>query len=547
MNTRNRSLSRSTELTTTPKQTGKARRFVAWSSSLAVAGLALTYSAAAFSASLDMALSFDRPIVLAGQDKQEVYALIRLKADKPKTSDDKEDVSLNVALVLDQSGSMEEAGKLSYAKRAAKDFVSRLDEDDRVALVAFSSEVHLLSRAQAPNERRLHRLINGLEPTNATNISGGIDMGGRQVKADLLDRGINRVILLSDGLANRGVIDEQEIGEFARRWRERGVSITAMGLGADYDEDFLATIASNGQGNYHFIESPAQMARVFDQEIRSLQSTTAQDVELRFDINKQIVREAHYFSIDEEPLSKLSDLGTFFGGEQRAFLIKMTLDADQSQTLDLGSIQLAYIDAQTGLRETQTASMTLTTSDDEAALQVDLEIEEKVALMRANQIEQEALRLAREQDNQAAASYMAGALSELEQVAPAAPGVAKKLQGLALQADEYEVLDQQSAEEQKLYLKARQNATVSVRKGKGALDLLVEGDSGFMVERLQEALKGQLGGAGTSGGAGVPVEDMVPGQFDAATAEAVRAFQRSQGLDADGLAGPLTLEALGLR
>ncbi len=529
---------------TLARKSATAGRFATWSSCLALAGLALAYNAPAFAASLDMQLSFDRPVVLAGQNDQEIYALIRLKADKPAEREDHEDVRLNVALVLDQSGSMEEAGKLSYAKRAAKDFVSRLDADDRVALVAFSSQVHLLARADAPNERRLHRLISQLEPTNATNISGGIDMGGRQVKGDLLERGINRVILLSDGLANRGVVDEQEIGQFARRWRERGVSITAMGLGADYDEDFLATIASNGQGNYHFIESPAQMARVFDQEIRSLQSTTAQDVELRFDINNKIVRDAHYFSIEEEPLSKLADLGTFFGGEQRAFLIKMTLDADQTSTLDLGSVQLAYIDAQTGLRKTQTSNLMLTTSDDEAALEVNVEIEEKVALMRANQIEQEALRLAREQDNQAAAGYLQSALTELEEAAPAVPGVAKKLQGLALQADEYSTLDQQSDAEQELYLKARQNATVNVKQGKGALDLLGEGDTGFMVERLQKALKAQLQG---QAGGSLDLDTMATGQFDAATAEAVRAFQRSQGLDDDGLAGPLTLEALGLR
>ncbi len=517
------------------------RRRMLSSSAFALLGLSLAQAAAA--ASLSMSLDFDRPVIKSGQSSQDVYALIRLKADKPTTKDQREDVDLNVALVLDQSGSMEEAGKLTYAKRAAKDFVSRLDENDRVALVAFSSEVFLLSSSDTPDVPKLNRLISSLEPTNATNISGGIDMGGRQVSHDLLGRGINRVILLSDGLANRGITDEQDIGHFARRWREKGVSITAMGLGADYDEDFLATIANNGQGNYHFIESPAQMARVFDQEIRSLQSTTAQDVELRFDINKQIVSQAHYFSIDEEPLSKLADLGTFFGGEQRAFLVKLTLNDLEAGTLDLGSVQLAYVDAQSGLRETQTIALTVGTSDDETALKVNGEIEAEVALMRANQIEQEALRLAREQDNTAAADYMANALPKLQELAPAAPGVAKKLQGLALQAEEYSTLDQQSDAEQKLYLKARQNATVSVRKGKGALDLLKEGDSGFMVERLQDALKAQLGAQSGS----VNLDTMSPGEFDAETAEAVRAFQRTQGLSDDGLAGPLTLEALGLR
>lgn len=526
-----------------PLASSYLRRRALGATAVALLGLSLAQAAAA--ASLTMSLDFDRSVVKTGQSGQDIYALIRLKADKPKADASQDDVALNVALVLDQSGSMEEAGKLSYAKRAAKDFVSRLDQDDRVALVSFSSEVFLLARSDAPDVARLSRLIDGLEPTNATNISGGIDMGGRQVRADLLERGINRVILLSDGLANRGIVIEEDIARFARKWREQGVSVTAMGLGADYDEDFLATIATNGQGNYHFIESPAQMARVFDQEIRSLQSTTAQDVELRFDINKKIVSEARYFSIDDEPLSKLADLGTFFGGEQRAFLIKLTLDDQNARDLDLGSVQLAYIDAQTGLRETQTLTLQIKTADDESALIVNQAIEEEVALMRANQIEQEALRLAREENNQAAADYMASALPKLEEAAPAAPGVFKKLQGLALQAEEYSTLDQQSDAEQKLYLKARQNAAVSASQGKGALDLLKEGDSGFMVERLQEALKSQLGAGSSTGG--YSLEDMAPGEFDAKTAEAVRAFQRQQGLTDDGLAGPLTLEALGLR
>ncbi|MFO0007257.1 MAG: hypothetical protein ACK559_39695, partial [bacterium] len=87
---------------------------------------------------------------------------------------------------------------------------------------------------------------------------------------------------MSDGLANTGITEPREIAELVRTARRKGIRISALGLGRDYDEDLMQAIAENGGGRYHYIEHPSQMARIFQDELGTMFETCAQDVDLEF-------------------------------------------------------------------------------------------------------------------------------------------------------------------------------------------------------------------------------------------------------------------------
>ena len=183
----------------------------------------------------------DKPVVLLG-DAGPVYVLVRFAA--PDSTPTKDRPLLNLSLVLDRSGSMESKGKLEYLKRAAKKTVDSLQGKDRLAIVEYDDRVTVLwpsSPVESP--AMVKRLIDALEPRASTNLAGGLVAGIEQVEETISDDRLTRVLLLSDGLANIGITDPREIRKLVRKGKMKGVRVSTLGLGLDYNEDLMQDIA----------------------------------------------------------------------------------------------------------------------------------------------------------------------------------------------------------------------------------------------------------------------------------------------------------------
>ena len=188
---------------------------------------------------------------------------------------------LNLGLVLDRSGSMAGGRKMAFALEAAAFAVEQLMPTDRVSVTTFDNEVEtIVPNALATNKPDLVRRIRGVAPRGSTNLHGGWAEGARQVEAHRTEQGINRVLLLSDGLANVGVTDPNAIAAEARGLAARGVSTTTLGVGDDYNEDLMEMIANAGDGRYYFIESPAQLVDIYQTELTGLMATLGEKVSL---------------------------------------------------------------------------------------------------------------------------------------------------------------------------------------------------------------------------------------------------------------------------
>jgi Ca-activated chloride channel family protein len=206
--------------------------------------------------------------------------LITVRSPEPPPSVSRQRPALNLALVIDRSGSMA-GSKLSYARKAARFLAGELSERDRLAIVTFDSEVKVLVPSQAVRDPLLFiSAINTIDAGGCTALFDGWLAGATEVASQLDPQGLNRVLLLSDGQANDGLTDHQQIAARVEGLTQRGISTSAFGLGRGFDEDLMGAMAGAGDGTLAQIESPQQLADLYASELQGLASTVGRKVSL---------------------------------------------------------------------------------------------------------------------------------------------------------------------------------------------------------------------------------------------------------------------------
>jgi Ca-activated chloride channel family protein len=190
--------------------------------------------------------------------------------------------SVNLAFVLDRSGSMD-GQKMRLAAQAVEEAVDRLQPSDRFAIVIYDDEVETIVpgtlATTAARSEAVGRL-RSIGARNMTNLSGGWLAGCEQVASALDREGVNRTLLLTDGLANVGITDRDELARHAGELRARGVSTSTFGVGDDFDEVLLAGMAAAGGGHFYFIASTAQIRDHIGSEVGETLEVVARDVTL---------------------------------------------------------------------------------------------------------------------------------------------------------------------------------------------------------------------------------------------------------------------------
>ena len=254
---------------------------------------------------------------------------------------------VNLVLVIDRSGSMSEKGKIEYAREAAKQIISGLSEKDRVSVIAYSTDVELLYPIQfLHNKEAAMSAVNSLYPTDSTNLSGGLLAGIGQLEKTERKGYLNRVILLSDGLANTGITDYGELIKIASAAAEKGIHVTTMGLGVNYDEDLLTGLAEYGAGNYYFVESPSQLAAIFDNEFGQLASTVAKKPVFSLALAPGVSIEDVYgyaYETTEDGRVRIK-LGDFYSGQERNIMVRLKAPAGKLGENSLVSATLDFQD-----------------------------------------------------------------------------------------------------------------------------------------------------------------------------------------------------------
>ncbi len=282
--------------------------------------------------------------VLPNYQATEVFASIKIMAREFVSE---ERVPLNIALVVDRSSSM--AGqKIVQARTAASELLKVLGPQDRLSLISYSSEVSVdvTSMNVTPgNMAAFQDAIKQLQPGGYTNLSGGFTKGCEMVSNTIQEGSVNRVILMSDGQANRGVTEIRDLGKMADGCLKNGVSLTTVGMGLDYNEDLMTAMARKGAGNYHFIEDGSKMASVFEHEATGLAGTVARKAWLRVDMAPGVeLLKVHGYSHKIDGNTVRVPLSEFASRQEKDILMRLSVSAQEKGDRPVLTFRLTYED-----------------------------------------------------------------------------------------------------------------------------------------------------------------------------------------------------------
>lgn len=186
----------------------------------------------------------------------------------------------NVLVVIDKSGSMK-GERIEQAQEAALMAVERLGRDDVLGVVAYSDDAYVLSPANPlRNAEEVRARIRSLRADGRTALYAGVSQAIRELKPFRDPYAVNRIILLSDGLANVGPASSSDLEGLGREAAREGITVTTIGIGLGYNEDLMTRLALASDGSHAFVEHPRDLVRIFNEEFGDVLSAVGSDVEI---------------------------------------------------------------------------------------------------------------------------------------------------------------------------------------------------------------------------------------------------------------------------
>lgn len=357
--------------------------------------------------------------LLAVETEQDVHVMVELIL--PPAPKDSARTPLRLALAVDRSGSMQGA-KLDTVKRCARFLVDRLDAQDRVALITYDSHVTLLSSLGTPEPDRLAELIDGIAPGGMTNLSGGWLKALEEL--DRADDGIRRALLLTDGLANQGVVDPGQLTAIARSSRERGVSTTTIGVGDGFAEELLTDLSDAAGGRGWYAESVEDVPGIFAEEFDDLVAIAAQNVsiELRPGPEVQLLAVLNdYPSVAVEGGVQVV-VGDAFAGQRLRVVLRLHVPNLSALGLQqVAEVVLRYVtvgDAVVSHQQTLPVTVNAVSAEEAASAPANAEVSDEVVVLLAARATDEARRLADRGDHARAGQVLSEVADQLQAVAP---------------------------------------------------------------------------------------------------------------------------------
>lgn len=372
---------------------------------------------------------------------------------------------INVALVLDRSGSMS-GPALAAAKDAACRFASFLGPADIVSVISFDDNVQLNYGPGPGGDPEVERSIRGIVSGGMTNFSGGWLKGRKLVKSKLCE-GTNRVVMLTDGMANVGVTNPDRLSGMAHSAAAQRISTTCIGFGAHFNEDLLEVMARNAGGNYWFIETVEQMADILSSEIEGLVTLAAQNLEVRIELTHAAAQGVTF--LQSLPVASANggweiQLGDLYATEPRSIGLRFHVeDVSALGAVEVGRVIVSADVVTDGGIVHRVTTMPVVANLDKAD-HVEPAVEETFVRFETARAREEAVRLADQGDRDGAAARLDCAVFACEDYT-GQPGWAEESADLVAEATrlregEYSGMDRK-------YLAARANAARTGRTGYG--------------------------------------------------------------------------------
>ena len=286
--------------------------------------------------------SFDYSKIPQGQEFKARY-MVSLSAE---INPEKPRPRLNIAFAIDISGSMQ-GGKLENVKRAVMSVIPKLHPDDIISVTLFDDHVRTLIETTKIGNNYSHycSLIERIESGGSTNLSGGYENSFRLCGQNVSEKTISRIIILTDGLANVGISNHEQLTQISRQYLQKGVSTSTIGTGRDYDHHLLGKMAEIGNGNTYYIENPDEAESVFNEELGNLLQLSASNCSIRFTMEKDsiIYQQLNNYVYREGKFI----LGDVYGGQSKSIIVEMTIPAFKTPgEYSIGLFTIEYDDVE---------------------------------------------------------------------------------------------------------------------------------------------------------------------------------------------------------
>ena len=267
-------------------------------------------------------IRFDHTVV-ALQVEGTVHVMVELTAPEAPSS---QRPPIDVMVVIDRSGSMD-GGPLESVIEATCGLLRVAGADDRIGVVSFDSEVRVELPLDHHDAGQAARVLRQIHSGGSTNLSGGWLKALEVLNDQARPGALTRIVLLTDGQANHGIVDPDRLATMALGAAGKGVSTSCIGFGADYSEGLLAAMANAGRGNDYWCAGPDQAAAVFTSEFEGLVSVVAQNVSVELRPGADVME---LLVLNEFPITPVAGgmqvaLGDAYGGERRRVVAMLRL------------------------------------------------------------------------------------------------------------------------------------------------------------------------------------------------------------------------------
>ncbi len=276
-----------------------------------------------------------------------------------------------MAIVIDRSGSM--AGeKIERARASAKELVGRLDPRDQIALISYATDVSVdLPLTSATERARIERVIDQIFDGGGTNISGGLEAGLAELDRARNQGLVSRVVLLSDGNANQGIVEPRALGRIAEEARQRGITVSSLGLGLDFNEDVMTMLAENGGGTYHYIRDAAQITAALDDELRGMTALAARRVGVQLSLAPgAVVTDVYGYGFEKQGSGRevIVPIGDMASGSKRRVVFRIALGSAAPGAVPLAGVALEYAPAESTELTHFSGALSVVATDDAAQI-----------------------------------------------------------------------------------------------------------------------------------------------------------------------------------
>ncbi|MFE2532469.1 von Willebrand factor type A domain-containing protein [Streptomyces sp. NPDC059371] len=234
------------------------------------------------------------------------WSLVRVGLATRPAESERERPPAALTFVIDISGSMAEPGRLDLARESLDVMTDRLRDDDSVALVTFSDEAEtVLPMTRLGDHRsRVHRAIDSLEPTDSTNLGAGVRTGYATAVDGLREGATNRVVLISDALANTGDTDADDILErISSARRQHGITLFGVGVGSDYGDALMERLADKGDGHTTYVSDRDDALTVFCDQLPQNIDLTARDAKAQVAFDPETVERFRLIGYDDRKVA----------------------------------------------------------------------------------------------------------------------------------------------------------------------------------------------------------------------------------------------------